>query len=136
MEEKEVKYLLDTSVFLWSLGTEHKLNRKARELLSSGHTELFLSAASSWEIAIKFALGALALPEPPSQFIPHALGLLALRSLDITHFHSLAAGELPRHHRDPFDRMLISQAHLENMVLLTADRVFQKYQVDMMLCGT
>ena len=130
-----MKYLLDTSVFLWSLGAEHKLNRKARDLLSSSETELYLSAASSWEIAIKFALGALPLPKPPSQFIPSAMGLLAVRSLDITHFHSLAAGNLPRHHRDPFDRMLIAQANEEKMVLLTADRIFQKYEVEMMFCG-
>ncbi|MHB8500315.1 MAG: type II toxin-antitoxin system VapC family toxin [Candidatus Acidiferrales bacterium] len=130
-----MKYLLDTGVFLWSLGAEHKLNRKARDLLSSSETELYLSAASSWEIAIKFALDTLPLPKPPSQFIPHAIGSLALRSLEITHFHSLAAGELPPHHRDPFDRMLIAQARLEKMVLLTAERAFQKYQVEMMFCG-
>jgi PIN domain nuclease of toxin-antitoxin system len=130
-----MKYLLDTSVFLWSLGAEHKLSRKARDLLSSSAAELYLSAASSWEIAIKFALGTLALPKPPSQFVPNAIGLLALRSLDVTHLHSLAAGELPSHHRDPFDRMLIAQARLENLVLLTSDRTFLKYDVKIILCG-
>ncbi|MGC1483002.1 MAG: type II toxin-antitoxin system VapC family toxin [Candidatus Acidiferrum sp.] len=60
---------------------------------------------------------------------------MALRSLEITHFHSLAAGELPPHHRDPFDGMLIAQASAEDMVLLTADRAFQKYQIEMMFCG-
>jgi PIN domain nuclease of toxin-antitoxin system len=130
-----MKYLLDTSIFLWSLGAEHKLNPKARNLLSSSAAELYLSAASSWEIAIKYAFGTLALPKPPSQFVPHAIGLLALRSLDITHFHSLAAGELPQYHRDPIDRMLIAQARMENMSLLTADRTFLKYEVKIMLCG-
>jgi PIN domain nuclease of toxin-antitoxin system len=103
-----MKYLLDTSVFLWSLGAEHKLNKKAQDLLSSSEAELYLSAASSWEIAIKFALGTLALPKPPS---------------------------LPPHHRDPFDRMLIAQARMENMVLLTADRTLLKYEVKTMFCG-
>ena len=130
-----MKYLLDTSVFLWSLGAEHKLNQKARDLLSSSEAELYLSAASSWEIAIKFALGTLALPKPPSQFVPKAMGSLAIRSLDISHSHSLTAGELPPHHRDPFDRMLIAQARAESMVLLTGDRIFQRYQVEMMICG-
>jgi PIN domain nuclease of toxin-antitoxin system len=130
-----MKYLLDTSVFLWSLGAEHKLNRKARDLLLSSSTELYLSAASSWEISIKFALGGLALPKRPSEFIPDALGSLAIRSLDITHFHSLMAGELPPHHRDPFDRMLIAQARLENMVLLTADRTFVKYDLETVFCA-
>lgn len=130
-----MKYLLDTSIFLWSLGAEHKLNQKARDLLSSTAAELYLSAASSWEIAIKYALGTLALPKPPSQFVPNAIGSLAIRSLDITHFHSLMAGDLPHHHRDPFDRMLIAQARMENMVLLTADRTLSKYEVKTMFCG-
>jgi PIN domain nuclease of toxin-antitoxin system len=130
-----MKYLLDTSIFLWSLGAEQKLNQKAHDLLSSSASELYFSAASTWEIAIKYVLGTLALPKPPSKFVPSAIGLLALRSLDITHSHSLAAGELPPHHRDPFDRMLIAQARMENMQLLTADRTFLKYEVNIMFCG-
>jgi len=130
-----MKYLLDTSIFLWALGAEHKLNQKARDLISSSHSELYLSAASSWEIAIKFALGTLTLPKPPSQFVPNAIGMLAIRPLDITHSHSLWAGELPPHHRDPFDRMLIAQARLEDMVLLTADRALLKYDVKSLFCG-
>jgi PIN domain nuclease of toxin-antitoxin system len=103
--------------------------------LSSKSSEVYLSAASSWEIAIKFALGALRLPSPPLQFIPDALRILSIRSLEISHLHSLAAGALPPHHRDPFDRMLIAQANSEEMVLLTADRVFEKYDVETMFCG-
>ena len=130
-----MKYLLDTSVFLWSNGAPEKLNRQATTVLSSVSSEVYLSAASSWEIAIKFALRSLRLPSPPSQFIPHAMRVMALRSLDITHFHSVAAGELPRHHRDPFDRMLIAQARSETMVLLTADTAFKKYEVETVFCG-
>jgi PIN domain nuclease of toxin-antitoxin system len=130
-----VKYLLDTNVFLWSNGAPEKLNRQAITALSAGSAEVYLSAASSWEIAIKFALRSLRLPSPPSQFIPHAMRVMALRSLDITHFHSVAAGELPRHHRDPFDRMLIAQARSEAMVLLTADTAFKKYEVETVFCG-
>jgi PIN domain nuclease of toxin-antitoxin system len=130
-----VKYLLDTNVFLWSNGAPEKLNRQATSVLSSGVSEVYLSAASSWEIAIKFALRSLRLPSPPSQFIPHAMRVMALRSLDITHFHSVVAGDLPRHHRDPFDRMLIAQARSETMVLLTADTAFRKYDVETVFCG-
>jgi len=61
--------------------------------------------------------------------------VMALRSLDITHFHSVVAGDLPRHHRDPFDRMLIAQARSETMVLLTADTAFRKYDVETVFCG-
>jgi len=130
-----VKYLLDTNVFLWSNGAPEKLNRQAMTVLSSVSSEVYLSAASSWEIAIKVALRALRLPSPPSQFIPDALRMLSIRSLEISHFHSIAAGALPPHHRDPFDRMLIAQACSEEMVLLTADKVFAKYEVEAMFCG-
>ena len=130
-----MRYLLDTSIFLWALGAEHKLNQKARDLISSHESELYLSAASSWEIAIKFALGALTLPSPPGQFVPNAIALLGIRTLDITPLPSLRAGELPPHHRDPFDHMLIAQARLEDMVLLTADRALLKYDVNSLFCG-
>jgi PIN domain nuclease of toxin-antitoxin system len=130
-----VKYLLDTSVFLWSAGAPEKLNKRGVSLLTSKTSELYLSAASSWEIAIKFALGSLSLASSPSELIPRAMRTLALRSLDITHFHSLAAGELPRHLRDPFDRMLVAQARSETMVLLTADTAFRKYDVETVFCG-
>jgi len=130
-----LKYLLDTNVFLWSNGAPEKLNRQAVTILSSVSSEIYLSAASSWEIAIKFALRTLRLPSPPSQFIPDTLRILAIRSLEISHFHALAAGALPPHHRDPFDRMLIAQAGSEEMVLLTADKIFAKYDVEMLFCG-
>jgi len=130
-----LKYLLDTNIFLWSNGAPEKLNRQAVTILSSVSSEIYLSAASSWEIAIKFALRTLRLPSPPSQFIPDTLRILSIRSLQISHFHALAAGALPPHHRDPFDRMLIAQAGSEEMVLLTADKIFAKYDVEMLFCG-
>jgi PIN domain nuclease of toxin-antitoxin system len=130
-----MKFLLDTNVFLWALAEEHKLNTSAQDILKSPFSELYFSAAGSWEIAIKFALGTLPLPKPPSEYIPNALRLWAIRALDITHEHALRAGELPGHHRDPFDRLLIAQAITEQMTLLTADRALQKYEVDLIFCG-
>jgi PIN domain nuclease of toxin-antitoxin system len=130
-----VKFLIDTSVFLWGLAAEHKLNQRAKDILTSPKTELYFSAASSWEIAIKFALGSLPLPKAPSEYIPHALRSWAISAVDITHEHALRAGELPPHHRDPFGRLLIAQALSEQMILLTADRVFQKYTVEAVFCG-
>jgi PIN domain nuclease of toxin-antitoxin system len=130
-----VRYLLDTNVFLWSNGAPERLNKQATAVLSSGASEIYLSAASSWEIAIKFALRALRLPSPPSQFIPDALRILSIRSLEISHFHALTAGALPSHHRDPFDRMLVAQARSEDMVLLTADNIFAKYDVQTIFSG-
>lgn len=130
-----MRYLLDTNVFLWSIGAPERLNSRATSVLSSALSEVYLSAASSWEIAIKVALRSLRLPGPPSQFIPDAMRILSVRSLEISHFHSLAAGALPPLHRDPFDRMLIAQAWSEKMVLLTADKAFAKYDVEIMFCG-
>lgn len=130
-----MRYLLDTSVFLWSRAAEQNLNQKAKALLASSEAELYLSAASSWEISIKYALGSLRLPKPPSRFLPAAIQDWAIQQLDITHLHALAAGELPPHHRDPFDRMLIAQARAEGMILLTADSVFRKYDVETFFCG-
>ncbi len=130
-----MKFLLDTNVFLWGLSEEHKLNPRAQEIMTSSSSELYFSAAGSWEIAIKFALGSLPLPKVPSEYIPYAFRVWAVRALDITHEHALLAGELPAHHRDPFDRLLIAQAMTERMTLLTADRALQKYKVDLIFCG-
>jgi len=130
-----VKYLLDTSVLIWGVAEPAKLNNRAVDVLASKTSELYLSAATSWEIAIKFALGSLTLLRPPSEFVTNAIRELALRSLDITHFHAIAAGGLPGHHRDPFDRMLIAQARSEMMVLMTADTTFRRYDVEVLLCG-
>ena len=130
-----MKLLLDTSALLWSLAEKYKLNTRATELLSSKASELYLSSATAWEIAIKYALGALKLHAPPDVLIPQVLLEMNLRALDITAVHAVEAGRLPPYHRDPFDRMLIAQARSEGMVLLTADRIFQKYKVELIFCG-
>lgn len=130
-----MKFLLDTSVFLCALDADFRLNARAREILTTPSQELFLSAVSVWEIAIKFGLGSLPLPKAPSEYISVAVRTWGLRTLDITLEHALRAGELPPHHRDPFDRMLIAQAVAEKMTLLTADRVLQVYKIEMILCG-
>jgi len=130
-----LRFLLDTSIFLWGPTNPERLNRRAQEILGSGREDLSLSAASVWEIAIKYQLGKLRLPEPPVVYIPSRLGVSGIRALEITHLHAMNAGELPLHHQDPFDRMLIAQARLEGMTLLTADRVFEKYAVEMIWCG-
>lgn len=130
-----MKYLLDTSVFLWALAVPDKLNRRARELLSNQREGLFLSAASAWEISVKFGLGKLDLPEPPAKCIPAWMREWGIRALDISHLHALAVSDLPWHHQDPFDRILIVQATMEDMVLLTSDRMFAKYPVKTIWCG-
>lgn len=130
-----MRFLLDTAVLLWSRAEEHKLNSRAKELLSSKSSELFLSAASVWEIAIKYALGTLKLHALPEVYIPEVLSGMDIHALSISFVHAIEAGKLPQHHRDPFDRMLIAQANAEEMVLLTADRIFENYKVELVFCG-
>lgn len=130
-----MNYLLDTSIVLWSVVEEHKLNASAVALLSSSASILYLSAASVWEIAIKYSLGGLPLHAEPAVFIPEVIRGMGMYSLDVDHAHAIEAGRLPCHHRDPFDRMLIAQARTEGMVLLTADHIFDKYDVELVYCG-
>jgi PIN domain nuclease of toxin-antitoxin system len=129
-----MRYLLDTTVFVWSLKEPEKLNKSALGVLEDNGQEVFLSAVSSWEIVIKAAIGKLTLPKDPAQLLAETLTKFAIQPLSITHAHSLAVGELTLYHRDPFDRMLVAQARSENMVLMTADMVMEKYPVETLWC--
>jgi PIN domain nuclease of toxin-antitoxin system len=130
-----VNFLLDTSIFLWALTDPSRLTSRAHGILTGQREALWLSAASAWEIAVKNQLGKLPLPESPARCIPEWMKAGGIHTLDITHRHALGVGELPLHHQDPFDRILITQARLEGMVLLTADRIFKKYEVETIWCG-
>jgi PIN domain nuclease of toxin-antitoxin system len=107
-----------------------RLSEQVRALLQDRENELFLSAASSWEIAIKYALGKLPLPVPPLEYVPSRMETSGTSPLPVHHSHALHAGDLPRHHADPFDRLLIAQAQLENLVILTVDDQFAAYEVE------
>ena len=102
-----MKFLLDTHILLWWITDSQLLSKTAGNIISDGNHELFWSAASSWEVAIKYNLGKLPLPEVPESFIPTELSRNRIESLHINDAHSFRAGQLPNHHRDPFDRMLI-----------------------------
>lgn len=129
-----MRYLLDTAVFIASLNAPEKLNDNARRILVNGNEEIYLSAVSAWEIVIKWSLSKLRLPNPPVQYVPSRMTMLGLRPLHITHPHALAVAGLAPHHQDPFDRLLIAQAQSENMVLMTTDHLFSKYQVQTLWC--
>ncbi len=129
-----MKFLLDTSVFLWAIAESQLLNSDAREILISGQHTLYLSVASSWEIAIKSSIKKLCLPEPAAHFVPNMLLKTGIRPLPITHDHALAVEDLPFHHADPFDRLLVTQARRESMTLVTADKNILKYDVDALWC--
>jgi PIN domain nuclease of toxin-antitoxin system len=121
-----VKLLLDTHVLLWAAGEPHKLSTKARQLLDASENTLVFSVASLWEIAIKRSLG-----REDFRVDLHVLrrGLLdnAYEELGIASAHALAVDKLPPLHKDPFDRMLIAQAEVEGIVLVTSDARVVKY---------
>ncbi len=131
-----MKYLLDTMVWLWSLGPTEKIGHDGLEVISRGAEDIYLSVASSWEVAIKTQLGKFQLPEEPVGYVPRRLAEQGIRPLAITLDHSLRVYELPLHHSDPFDRLIIAQAIAEKMTILTADRAFAKYSVDVVWCGS
>jgi len=124
-----LKILLDTHVWLWLEVSPENLSSDALKLLSDTEHELILSAASTWEIAIKFALGKLPLPMPPAKFALDSLANNDFTPLFINHSHSLQVADLARHHNDPFDRLLIAQAQLDDLTILTADKQFSAYDV-------
>jgi PIN domain nuclease of toxin-antitoxin system len=123
-----VRVLLDTHIFLWANTDAERLGRQ-RSLVEEGAVGLVLSAASSWEIAIKYGLGRLALPEEPRRYVPERLRRLGAESLAIEHGHVLAVADLPPIHADPFDRLLVAQAKLLDISIMTADPRIAQYEV-------
>lgn len=130
-----MKYLLDSVVWLWSIGTVDKISQRGREIFDNGESEIYFSAASAWEISIKTRLGKLTLPSAPDRCIPEFMAKQRLLPLPVTHLHAVKVYDLSPHHQDPFDRLLIAQAMVETMIILTADRVFLKYPVEILWCG-
>ena len=127
-----MRILLDTHVFLWWFLQPKRLSENARGLLGDPDNDLLVSAASSLEIAIKSALGKLELPEPPARYVSSRLRTPGITPLPVEHGHALRVAELPLHHRDPFDRLLIAQAQLEDATLATGDHWFLSYDVDVL----
>jgi len=125
-----VKILLDTHAFLWWITDDAKLSKFAREIMGDGENTLFLSAASAWEIAIKARLGRLKIPAQPDRFIAEQMQQNAMQALPIQISHTLHVYHLPKHHQNPFDRMLVAQARLEDLTLLSSDQHMRKYDVE------
>lgn len=125
-----MKALLDTHVFLWWITDDQRLSSRVREIIADGTNEILFSAASGWEIAIKTRLGRLQLPDDPEIFIPEQLELNAIEVLPVQIGHALHVYQLPSHHRDPFDHLLIAQARLEKLPILTADPQISRYPVE------
>jgi PIN domain nuclease of toxin-antitoxin system len=127
-----VRLLADTHVLLWALLRPAELQARAGRALRSPANDVLVSAASFWEIAIKAAVGKLRLPGEPAEWLPAAVERTGFALLDVTGPHGLAAGALPAHHRDPFDRMIIAQALSEGLVVVTRDARFAAYGVSVL----
>ena len=125
-----MKLLLDTHTFLWWITDDPQISAKALELMGDSQNDLYWSAASTWEVAIKYALGRLPLPDAPTIFLPAELGKNRIESLPIVDTHAFQAGLLPRHHRDPFDRMLVAQAQVETLGIVSNDTKIRLYNVN------
>lgn len=125
-----MKFLLDTHTFLWFIANNPELSKAAKELLEDSDTELFLSYASLWEIAIKVSLGKLSLPEPFEVFVAEQLEVNSIELLSFSLKHISAVVSLPFHHRDPFDRLLAAQSLTEAIPLVSRDTIFDEYRVN------
>lgn len=130
-----MRYLLDTVAWLWSLEPVSRLNNAAREILEDSDQEVYLSPITTLELSIKMRLGKLSFPAPPRQTVPRLMARQGLAALAVTHAHSAKVYDLPLYHTDPFDRLLIAQALVEGMRIITSDRLFEKYTVDVLWCG-
>jgi PIN domain nuclease of toxin-antitoxin system len=122
-----VTILLDTCTFLWVVGGADDLSGRARTLVADPANQVLLSAASAWEISVKHALGKLPLPDDPMRFVATERARHRIDTLPIDEAAALNVGRLPPLHRDPFDRMLVSQAILGGHTILTPDRLITQY---------
>ncbi len=119
--------MLDTCTFLWIAADAPELSDKARELFQNPENDVFLSCVSAWEIAVKHALGKLPLPERPDTYVPKLRRLHAVEPLPLDEEATLHLTTLPPLHKDPFDRMLVCQAIVAGLVLLTPDELVTRY---------
>lgn len=121
-----MRVLLDTHILLWWLADDRKLARNARDIIANPGNDILVSSASAWEITIKAGLRRI---EIELDDIEDAIAKNGFVTLPIGIRHALTAGRLPAIHRDPFDRMLVAQASVEELRLLTHDRVFERYRL-------
>lgn len=119
------RFLLDTHTLLWWLNDSPHLGPRCREMIGNDRNQVFVSAATTWEISIKMAIGKLRAPEDMDSIVEDE----GFSKLPISLYHGQLAGSLPAHHRDPFDRMLIAQAQAEGLILITADENISLYNL-------
>ena len=128
-----MKFLLDTHIWLWWLEDDDRLSGPVVDALSAPDARVYLSSVSAWEIAIKSQLRKLPLPEPAAVFVRSRVESSGVIMLEMTFEHALSVEGLSPHHRDPFDRLLVAQAQVEGMRLVTADAKLAAYGIDLLL---
>jgi PIN domain nuclease of toxin-antitoxin system len=124
-----MKLLLDTCCWLWWLSDIDKLSKQQLEGISNRQNQLFLSVATIWELSIKVNGQKLTLPQPLKKLVERECPIDLITIIDIKPIHAMEAGSLTLDHKDPFDRMIITQAKIENLTIVTSDSVFQTYDV-------
>ena len=124
-----MRALLDTHAFVWWNSDDPRISQAARAVIGEADNEIFLSAASAWEIAIKYARGRLPIPQPPARYVVNRMRRHQFRPLPIEIAHGVQVGSLPPIHRDPFDRLLVAQSQLEDLPILTSDPNIARYAV-------
>lgn len=127
-----MKAILDTHAFLWWVLDNPKLSGTARNFIIDPNNTIYLSAVSGWEMAIKWSMGKLTLPDQPYSFVRQQLEINNFSPLPIQMNHGLYVHELPEIHKDPFDRLLIAQSIIENLLLISTDAVLKKYPVSLL----
>ncbi len=124
-----MNYLLDTNVALWWFAGSNRFKKSLREALTDRRNVVFLSAVTTWEISIKAAIGKLILPQEPKAYLAPRIVRAGFTFLPVLAEHTYEVFSLPRHHLDPFDRLLIAQARINDLSIVTADRAFAHYDV-------
>jgi PIN domain nuclease of toxin-antitoxin system len=125
-----MRALLDTHAFLWWILDDERMSARARSTIEDMRNELLLSAASGFEISVKASLGKLELPADPVRFVTEQLGINRIGTLPVSMSHALAVSVLPMHHRDPFDRLIIAQARVEGLPVITTDGQLGRYDIE------
>lgn len=124
-----MRALLDTHSFLWFIGGNNRLSPMARAFIEDADNRPLLSMVSLWEMAIKLSIGKLSLGEPFEILIPAQMKLNGIEVLQIEIAHVMEVARLPFHHRDPFDRLLVGQAIIEQMPIVSSDPAFDSYAI-------
>ena len=126
-----MRFLLDTCCWLWWLNDTGKLSKQQLDAIANRRNQLFLSVATIWELSIKVNNKKLTIPQPLNKLIEQQCPLDGIKILDIKPIHAIS-GDLMLHHKDPFDRMIIAQAKVENLTVVTSDLVFQQYDISVL----